>query len=319
MWLGIRHRVLSWVASTLPRRVLRLLPRLILSVSLAPLILQMLLAYVVGSDFRLLPAELQQAKNLLIVTAHPDDECLFFAPSILGVLDRNSDVVGGLVVMSTGNNYGIGEARKAELQGSCKALGIDEARCVALDRPEIQDNPKVWWDQVVIESIVKEYVEKWHVDAIITFDHGGVSGHINHRAVSAAVRYVKSQQEGFNIITRAKLEIHSNYAATDAHAPATYLVSTTALIRKYTFLSDLPLTSLPFSWRILQALSSRTRDPGSNYGDTALVANTWSRYLKARQAFAKHKSQYSWDRNLYLVLSRYVWFNDLRRVRRQTM
>lgn len=65
-----------------------------------------------------------------------------------------------------GNNYGIGEARKAELQGSCKALGIDEARCVALDRPEIQDNPKVWWDQVVIESIVREYVEKWHVDAV---------------------------------------------------------------------------------------------------------------------------------------------------------
>ncbi|KAH8665284.1 putative deacetylase LmbE-like domain-containing protein [Tricladium varicosporioides] len=297
MWLVFRRRVLSWVASTLPRRVLRFLPRLILSISLAPLILQILLAYVIGSDFRLLPAELQHAKNLLIVTAHPDDECLFFAPSVLGVLDRNSgDKVGGLVVMSTGNNDGIGEARKAELRGSCKALGIDETRCVALDRPEIQDNPKVWWDQAVIESIVREYVEKWHVDAIITFDQGGVSGHINHRAVSAAV---------------------SNYAATDAHAPATYLVSTTALIRKYTFLLDLPLTSLPFSWRILQAFSSRAKDPGSNYGD-ALVANTWSRYLKARQAFAKHETQYSWDRHLYLILSRYVWFNDLRRVHRQT-
>ena len=73
-------------------------------ISVAPLILQILLAYVVGSDFRLLPAELQEAKSLLIVTAHPDDECLFFAPSILGVLDRNSDTVGGLVVMSTGQS-----------------------------------------------------------------------------------------------------------------------------------------------------------------------------------------------------------------------
>jgi N-acetylglucosaminylphosphatidylinositol deacetylase len=36
------------------------------------------------------------------VTAHPDDECLFFSPSILGVLDRNRDITGGLLVMSTG-------------------------------------------------------------------------------------------------------------------------------------------------------------------------------------------------------------------------
>ncbi|KAH9208546.1 N-acetylglucosaminyl-phosphatidylinositol de-N-acetylase, a glycan bosynthesis protein [Leptodontidium sp. 2 PMI_412] len=283
-----------------PRKIRRLLLRLILVIAITPFVLQILLAYVVGSDFRLLPAELQQAKNLLIVTAHPDDECLFFAPSILGVLDRNPDTVGGLLVMSTGNNEGIGDTRKAELQGSCAALGVEETRCVALDWPEIQDNPRAWWDESLIESIVKEYVQKWHVDVIITFDEGGVSGHVNHRAVSAAIR---------------------NYASTDAHAPATYMLSTTMLIRKYTFLLDLPLTSGPFSWRILQALFSQGRagDPGSHDGDGGvLVANTWGRYLASRQAFAKHASQYSWDRNLYMILSRYVWFNNLRRVRKQT-
>ncbi|KAH7408863.1 putative deacetylase LmbE-like domain-containing protein [Cadophora sp. MPI-SDFR-AT-0126] len=280
-----------------PRKIRRLFLRLIPVVAITPFVLQILLAYVVGSDFRLLPAELQQVKNLLIVTAHPDDECLFFAPSILGVLDRNPDTVGGLLVMSTGNNEGIGETRKAELQGSCVTLGVEETRCVALDRPDIQDSPRVWWDESLIESIVKEYVQKWHVDVIITFDEGGVSGHVNHRAVSAAIR---------------------NYASTDAHAPATYMLSTTMLIRKYTFLLDLPLTSGPFSWGILQALFSRSRasDPGGDRG--VLVANTWGRYLASRQAFAKHTSQYSWDRNLYMILSRYVWFNNLRRVRKQT-
>ena len=38
-------------------------------------------------------------------------------------------------------------------------------------------------------KIVGEYVKKWKVDSIITFDEGGVSGHINHRAVGAGVRY----------------------------------------------------------------------------------------------------------------------------------
>jgi N-acetylglucosaminylphosphatidylinositol deacetylase len=53
-----------------------------------------------------------------------------------------------------------------ELKGSCGALGIDPARCVALDRPEIQDSPTEWWDQDVIEKIVREYVKKWSVDVV---------------------------------------------------------------------------------------------------------------------------------------------------------
>jgi N-acetylglucosaminylphosphatidylinositol deacetylase len=50
------------------------------------------------------------------------------------------------------------------------------------------------------------------------------------------------------------------------------------------------------------------------FGDKAIVANTWHRYGMTRQAFAQHNSQYSWDRNLYMLFSRYVWFNDLKRV-----
>jgi N-acetylglucosaminylphosphatidylinositol deacetylase len=87
-------------------------------------------------------------------------------------------------------------------------LSIDSARCLTLDKPELQDNPKVWWDEDAITTVVKDYVAKWKVDVvsifrqtcveslltlrnqILTFDSGGVSGHINHRAVSAAVRYV---------------------------------------------------------------------------------------------------------------------------------
>jgi N-acetylglucosaminylphosphatidylinositol deacetylase len=107
-----------------------------------------------------------------------------------------------------GNNYGLGETRKKELHGSCAALGIKAERCIALDRMDLQDNPRIWWNEDVIIGSVKKYVEKWKVDAvrlstrlgvllamlltqlqILTFDSGGISGHINHRAVSAAIRY----------------------------------------------------------------------------------------------------------------------------------
>lgn len=92
----------AWSTLVATRNRRRWLARLGLLTLLVPIFLQWTLAYLLGSDARLLPPELQHAKNLLVVTAHPDDECLFFAPSILGVLDRDHDVRGGLLVMSTG-------------------------------------------------------------------------------------------------------------------------------------------------------------------------------------------------------------------------
>jgi N-acetylglucosaminylphosphatidylinositol deacetylase len=114
-----------------------------------------------------------------------------------------------------------------------------------------------------------------------------------------------------------KVKTPSNYASTDAQAPATYMVSSVFLLRKYTVLGDLPLTSFPFTWRIIQALSFPTAVADDSYANKALAANSWRRYLKTRAAFRQHNSQYSWDRNLYMILSRYVWFNNLQRVQRK--
>ncbi|KAM4064290.1 hypothetical protein HRG_012670 [Hirsutella rhossiliensis] len=35
---------------------------------------------------------------------------------------------------------------------------------------------------------------------------------------------------------------------------------------------------------------------------------------RTRAAFASHDSQWSWDSHLCMILSRYVWFNDLKRI-----
>lgn len=98
----LRPTASTLLNTLLSRRVRRWILRVGLILLLLPLFLQWLIGYVVGSDARLLASSLQRAKNLLIVTAHPDDECLFFSPSILGVLDRNRGVRGSLLVMSTG-------------------------------------------------------------------------------------------------------------------------------------------------------------------------------------------------------------------------
>ncbi|KAM4064956.1 glcNAc-PI de-N-acetylase domain-containing protein [Hirsutella rhossiliensis] len=245
----------SWLLAKRIRR--RTLVRIALVVLPIPIVLQWTLAYLVGSDARLLPLELQHAKSLLIMTAHPDDECLFFAPSILSVLDGSPNTKGGLLVMSTGDHYGIGAKRRQELKGSCVALGIDLSRCEALDHPDLQDSPSVWWDTAKIQSIIKDYVRKWDVDAVnLILELGGISGHVNHRAVSAAVR---------------------EYVMNDGKAPAAYMLVTTSLIRKFTALFDLPLTVLPFTWRIFAAIFSLSTTEGPRYSKKALVASTWHR------------------------------------------
>jgi N-acetylglucosaminylphosphatidylinositol deacetylase len=43
-------------------------------------------------------------------------------------------------------------------------LSIDSARCLTLD--DLQDNPKVWWDEEAITAVVKDYVAKWKVDVV---------------------------------------------------------------------------------------------------------------------------------------------------------
>lgn len=91
----------QWL-SRVPRRAWRWIVRVTLVAFLVPVLLQWAIAYVVGSDARILPPQLLAAKNLLVVTAHPDDECLFFSPSILGTLGRNRDIMGALLVISTG-------------------------------------------------------------------------------------------------------------------------------------------------------------------------------------------------------------------------
>ncbi len=160
------NRLTRLARSKALRFYIRVLSRVLGFLLIASVVLQIVLAYGVAKDVRILPSTLRKGKNFLLVTAHPDDECLFFAPTVLGVLDGNTEMKGGLLVLSVGNNYGIGETRKKELKGSCEALGIDSERCVVLDEKDLPDNPKLWWDEDIIMSQVKQYIKKWKIDIV---------------------------------------------------------------------------------------------------------------------------------------------------------
>jgi N-acetylglucosaminylphosphatidylinositol deacetylase len=79
------------------------------------------------------------SKNILFVTAHPDDECMFFTPTIYS-LKENSNLY--LLVLSNGGYDGLGKTREKEMEKAAQQMGFKD--CVVLDRADIPDGPWFW-------------------------------------------------------------------------------------------------------------------------------------------------------------------------------
>jgi len=75
-----------------------------------------------------------KSKNILLVTAHPDDESMFFAPTTLSLTKKFSIDLFHLC-LSSGNADGLGETRKAELSNSLDVLGIHRDKRRIVDHP----------------------------------------------------------------------------------------------------------------------------------------------------------------------------------------
>ena len=78
---------------------------------------------------------LKEAKRILIITSHPDDETMFFGPTILSLCRGKSNFKSAnlfLLCMSTGDHKNMGSKRKHELYNACKILGIPEENITIL-------------------------------------------------------------------------------------------------------------------------------------------------------------------------------------------
>uniref|UniRef100_A0A8B9VV12 N-acetylglucosaminylphosphatidylinositol deacetylase n=1 Tax=Anas zonorhyncha TaxID=75864 RepID=A0A8B9VV12_9AVES len=123
----------------------------------------------------------------LVLTAHPDDEAMFFAPTLLA-LGR----AGGrpaVLCCSAGNYYNQGEIRKKELEQSCSLLGIPASNVTVVDHRDLPDNPSVEWDTQLLAAFVLKHIEDNNINLVVSFDAGGVSGHANHISLYTALRY----------------------------------------------------------------------------------------------------------------------------------
>ncbi|PWA23227.1 hypothetical protein CCH79_00002161 [Gambusia affinis] len=193
----------------------------------------------------------------LVVTAHPDDECMFFTPTIIRLVELNASV--HLLCLSEGNYYHQGSQRREELLRSCAVLGIPASRVTIINHEKLPDDPKAEWSVSLVSSAVLRHVTDRCINMVLTFDGRGVSGHANHVAIYKAVRHLASTGELPKGCVLLALE-------------------TVGLLRKYTSFLD-----LPFSWFLPSHLHCVVGPKGYKQAKAAMLCHRsqllWFRYL----------------------------------------
>lgn len=247
-----------------------------------------------------------QGKRILLLIAHPDDEAMFFAPTLRWLTRPILQNQVLILCLSSGNADGLGHIRKNELKKSAIQLGVtSEEHVVVIDDEKFPDSMTVTWDAKFIGSILTRYFAanisttpstsepKALIDAIITFDAGGVSGHPNHISLlHGATAFVKNLMQRH---TGWKCPVHL------------YTLTTTNMLRKYLSVFDLIPTIL------ISIFKTKIKD---DFPSPMLIVSTPNDMRKAQKAMTTaHKSQMRWFRWGWIGISRYMVMNDLQRAK----
>lgn len=231
----------------------------------------------------------------IVITAHPDDESMFFVPTIVNL--RQAPLVLWLLCLTTGDYNGLGETRRQELQVAGDLLGFDRVMVGNV----LKDHPREAWSLPTavdyLRTTLADNLQAARMQpssiTLITFDTDGVSGHRNHRDCYAAVQqWVAS--------TTSKIPYEA-WSLQTIHNPLTKYV---------------PL----YEWLMLigYGLSCLTRRPwppsSTTTPSTHVVVHRLHQPSRNWRAMAAHASQFVWYRRLFVVFSCYTYVNRLQRM-----
>ena len=130
-------------------------------------------------------------KRITLLIAHPDDEAMFFGPTLLALAPHNTVRV---LCLSTGDADGLGAVRTHELTASCLTLGVASENVVVINDARLPDSMTASWPAGVVAEQLR--VHAGDAELVITFDAGGVSGHGNHVSLLHGAREFVSRLPG---------------------------------------------------------------------------------------------------------------------------
>lgn len=212
----------------------------------------------------------------LLVVAHPDDETMFFGPTIFNLLERNKSVV--ILCMSNGNADNRGPQRELEFAKVVRSLGPYIELKIVHDS-QLMDSEILQWDTNLVARYIENHLHSRPVKTLISFDQYGISGHTNHRSVNQAVLQLKRN------LKQPRVDF--------------LVLKSINILRKYMFFLDAMYT----------AMTNYLKMPKSPR--TFSLALDLTSHSLLKQILKIHDSQMVWYRQLYITFSRYMFINDL--------
>ena len=252
---------------------------------------------------------------------------MFFAPALLALTDERLGNHVKVLCLSSGDADGLGETRKGELRESAVRLGVRRREDVyVVEDSRFKDGMHEDWNAAEIAGVLAEAfspgtvsttagkngVKKGEedkpsatIDALLTFDGYGVSGHPNHRALS----------KGAQLWTRNLMKGKSGWKC----PVQIWCLSSVNIGRKYCGVLDAVVTmAVGAGEAVWEGLVGRNKgkEKGGTGAGRVLCVSGLGGYWKARAAMVEgHKSQMVWFRWGWITIGRYMVVNDLKRVR----
>jgi len=280
-----------------------------LTVSLAPLVVFACWLYTVHVARTRFPK--LRNKRICLLIAHPDDEAMFFAPTVLALTEPSLGNHVKILCLSSGDADGLGETRKKELVKSGIALGLrQEDDVFVVESPEFQDSMTTTWDKTKVATLLSsafapnltqpkkskspgDSAPTATIDVLITFDASGISSHPNHISLFHGARHFISSL------------IHNRPGW--ASPVDLYTLTTVNIVRKYSGWADSAVSFLGMTF------SSRGKGVDRDKVKRLVFLSGPKEYQIAWKAMTKaHVSQMKWFRYGWIGLSRYMTVNDLR-------
>jgi len=279
----------------------------------------------------------------LLVTAHPDDESMFFLPTLRHLKNRNN---AHILCLSTGDfGSSDGKIRTKELQIACELIGWG---CTVIDDDRLKDGPNEVWNRDAIAdqildciklSVVRKATDidkvvndnaKLNLN-ILTFDNKGVSSHPNHIDTFKGVRYLleeKARHTGNDNSINSQLVITVDNKNICVNTHVWTLQSISNPLHKYFFwtvwelLPQLIILLFQLFWQLAlfllgSSLWSKTKvtfeSPLTGSKQTSATSRQFRimEPILAWNAMAAHHSQFVWYRRLSIMFSRYTFINNL--------
>lgn len=246
--------------------------------------------------------------KVLLVIAHPDDECMFFCPSLSRLQKRGGEV--HVLCLSSGKQqgrlhsvrkytyvgmkkkadmtcsihagdcHGLGQRRKCELYMSCSVLGIPRRHVQIIEDDGLRDGMGNVWEQERVKQYVVQCMRDIRPDIVLSFDKYGVSGHLNHSGTAAGVL----------------LAYRTCCQLKDLQGMSLYILKSSNIVTKYSGI---------LSYAFIKMLY---RANGSCLFHSFDLRRAW-------QAMSCHQTQWTWYRRFFILFSQYTFFNLLCDVR----